>query len=97
MTTPDEVNQVAADVEAVNLAEGAVSNADLTEEEKQARKEAKKAAKAAAKAAKEASKAARGVQRGQKEAPVDQVDPDDPLKDSYGDLPLIQSQGVTGR
>ncbi|CAG9466284.1 unnamed protein product [Pedinophyceae sp. YPF-701] len=78
-------------------ADAAVSNAELTEEEKQARKEAKKAAKAAEKAAKEAAKAQRAQQRGQKEAPVDRPDPDDPLKDRYGDLPLIQSAERTDR
>lgn len=60
-------------------------------------KAAKKAAKAAAKAAKEAAKAERLAQWTQKAVPIDQADPDDPLKEKYGDAPLIQSQGLTQR
>ncbi|PNW82442.1 hypothetical protein CHLRE_06g279150v5 [Chlamydomonas reinhardtii] len=59
--------------------------------------EAKKAAKAAEKAAKEAAKAERAAQRGQKAAVMTQPDPEDPLKDKYGDYPMVQSQGQTTR
>lgn len=64
---------------------------------KAAEKEAKKAAKAAEKAAKEAAKAARAAQRGQKQAAPTQADPNDPLKDHYGDSERVQSQIITGR
>lgn len=38
------------------------------------------------------------AQRGKSQAaPSSQIDPDDPLKDKYGDLPLIQSKEQTGR
>ncbi|GFR50951.1 hypothetical protein Agub_g13271 [Astrephomene gubernaculifera] len=59
--------------------------------------EAKKAAKEAAKAAKEAAKAERAAQRGVKAAVMTQPDPEDPLRAQYGDYPLVQSQGQSGR
>ncbi len=37
------------------------------------------------------------AQRGQKQAVSTQADPDDPLKDHYGDTELVQSQLVTNR
>ncbi|PNH06255.1 Aspartate--tRNA ligase, cytoplasmic [Tetrabaena socialis] len=58
---------------------------------------AKKAAKEAAKAAKEAAKAERTQQRGVKAAVMTQPDADDPLREQYGDYPLVQSQGQSGR
>ncbi|GAB4822582.1 hypothetical protein N2152v2_009628 [Parachlorella kessleri] len=80
-------------------AEPSLGNLTLSEQESAslADKEAKKAAKAAEKAAKEAAKAARAAQRGQKQAVSTQADPDDPLKDHYGDVELVQSQLVTDR
>ncbi|KXZ44846.1 hypothetical protein GPECTOR_61g799 [Gonium pectorale] len=59
--------------------------------------EAKKAAKAAEKAAKEAAKAERAAQRGVKAAIMTQPDPEDPLKDRYGDSPRVQSREQSGR
>mmetsp|Transcript_33492 Transcript_33492/g.99711 ORF Transcript_33492/g.99711 Transcript_33492/m.99711 type:complete len:564 (-) Transcript_33492:612-2303(-) len=58
----------------------------------EAEREAKKAAKAAAKAAKEAEKAAKAAMRGVKAATMTAADPDDPLKDSYGDEEMVQSK-----
>eukprot|EP00887_Chlorella_sp_A99_P003958 scaffold11.g3958.t1 len=60
-------------------------------------KAAKKAAREAEKAAKAAAKAARAAQRGQKQAVSTEADPDDPLKDHYGDTALVQSAVVSGR
>lgn len=37
------------------------------------------------------------AQRGQKQAPATQADPDDPLRDHYGDSELVQSAVVTDR
>eukprot|EP00899_Mesostigma_viride_P012006 jgi/Mesvir1/20806/Mv07908-RA.1 len=54
----------------------------------------KAAKKAAAKAEKEAKKAARAAEVAQEQGDKDE---DDPLKDNYGDLPLIQSREISGR
>ncbi|GLC46632.1 hypothetical protein PLESTB_001761700 [Pleodorina starrii] len=59
--------------------------------------EAKKAAKEAAKAAKEAAKAERAQQRGVKAAVMTQPDPEDPLREQYGDCPMVQSAGQSSR
>jgi aspartyl-tRNA synthetase len=65
---------------------------------KKAEREAKKAAKAAEKAAKEAAKeAAKAAEAARKLAALTQPDPNDPLKDKYGDIPMVQSQEVSGR
>jgi hypothetical protein len=37
------------------------------------------------------------AQRGQKQAVSTQADPEDPLKDHYGDTELVQSQAITDR
>lgn len=58
----------------------------------EAEKEAKKAAKAAAKAEKEAEKAAKLAMRGVKQAAMTQPEADDPLKDNYGDMEMVQSK-----
>ncbi|GAX82774.1 hypothetical protein CEUSTIGMA_g10200.t1 [Chlamydomonas eustigma] len=55
-------------------------------------KATKKAAKAAEKAAREAEKAAKVALRGVKQAAMTTADPDDPLRDQYGDLELVQSK-----
>ncbi|KAG2492339.1 hypothetical protein HYH03_009289 [Edaphochlamys debaryana] len=73
------------------------SLASSTREKDPKEVEAKKAAKAAEKAAKEAAKAERAAQRGVKAAIMTQPEADDPLKDAYGDYPMVQSQGQTGR
>jgi aspartyl-tRNA synthetase len=53
---------------------------------------------AAEKAARAAENAARETaQRGVKQAAPTQADPDDPLKEKYGDPKLVQSTAVTGR
>lgn len=59
--------------------------------------EEKAAAKAAAAEAKARAKAERAAQRGVKQAPPTQADPSDPLREHYGDLPLVQSQAISGR
>ncbi|GIL88257.1 hypothetical protein Vretimale_14134 [Volvox reticuliferus] len=59
--------------------------------------EAKKAAKEAAKAAKEAAKAERAQQRGVKAAVMTQPDPEDPLREQYGDYAMVQSKTQSGR
>lgn len=65
---------------------------------KKAEREAKKAAKAAEKAAKEAAKeAARAAEAARRLAALTQPDPNDPLKDRYGDAMLVQSQDKTER
>jgi aspartyl-tRNA synthetase len=51
---------------------------------------------AAEKAAREAEKAAAAAQRGVKQAAPTAADPDDPLKEKYGDPPLVQSRAVSG-
>ncbi|EFJ52967.1 hypothetical protein VOLCADRAFT_72624 [Volvox carteri f. nagariensis] len=59
--------------------------------------DAKKAAKEAAKAAKEAAKAERAQQRGVKAAVMTQPDPEDPLREQYGDYPMVQSREQSSR
>lgn len=48
------------------------------------------------KADKKKEKAERGQERGVKQVSTE-ADPNDPLKDQYGDLPMVQSQGISGR
>mmetsp|Transcript_29880 Transcript_29880/g.41342 ORF Transcript_29880/g.41342 Transcript_29880/m.41342 type:complete len:576 (+) Transcript_29880:122-1849(+) len=50
-----------------------------------------------AKEEKEAFKAAKVAAREQAEQSKSEVDENDPLKDNYGDLPLVQSQCISGR
>ncbi|BDA46327.1 Aspartate-tRNA ligase, cytoplasmic [Coccomyxa sp. Obi] len=58
-------------------------------------KGAPKPGKGGSKDAKAAKKAERASQRGKAAAPT-QPDPDDPLRDNYGDPPLVQSRVQTG-
>jgi len=46
---------------------------------------------------KKAEKAEKAAQRGQKAAVMTAADPEDPLKEMYGDVGLVQSQSVSGR
>lgn len=69
----------------------------LSLEEKEKRKEEKKAAKEAEKAAKAAKQAELAAQRGQKQAVMTQPEEGDPLKDKYGDAPMVQSSKVASR
>mmetsp|Transcript_1840 Transcript_1840/g.2691 ORF Transcript_1840/g.2691 Transcript_1840/m.2691 type:complete len:552 (-) Transcript_1840:301-1956(-) len=58
---------------------------------------AKKAERERQKAERERQKAENAAKRGVKEAVITQADSTDPLASHYGDLPMVQSQSVTGR
>ncbi|KAL4531324.1 hypothetical protein Ndes2526B_g04550 [Nannochloris sp. 'desiccata'] len=82
--------------------EAAVENLSVEDAAEAARKkadrDAKKAAKAAEKAAKEAAKeAAKAAEIARKLASITKADPDDPLRDNYGDAEMVQSKDVSDR
>jgi len=63
-----------------------------------AKREAKKAAKAAEKAEKEAKKAAlKAEEDARRQMLLTQADPNDALRDMYGDAPMVQSRARTGK